>query len=156
MTDSTDLFNKINFSDGLVKEIIDWDLSTITKSALYFYLVANMENRKKRNQPNFVRSDWWYITPVLLNENVSKDVVNMLKFFYFCPHEIKIVGVKAALRKFYLFYRLQISQESLNNLLTLLDIDDLSRKLLIKRTFKEKSFKQISDFLAIYECSILQ
>ena len=78
----------------------------------------------------------------------------MVQFFYFCPHEVKIVGVKAALHKFSLFYRLQISQESLDNLLILLKIDDLQRELLIKKTFKEKSFNQIADFLALYECSI--
>lgn len=153
-TDSTSLFNEINFYDELLKEIINWDLPTITKSALYFYLATTMKNRQKRDQPDFVRSDWWYITPIILNKNVSKDVVTMLQFFYLCPQEIKIVGVQATLRKYFLFYRLQISQESLENLLILLKIDDLSREILIKRTFKEKSFKQISDFLALYECSI--
>ena len=154
VTDSNSLFNEINFSDELLKEIIDWDLPTITKSALYVYLVAIMENRKKRNRPDFVRSDWWFITRVLLNENVSKDVVSMLQFFYFCPYEIKIVGVKDTLQKSFLFSRLQISQESLDNLLKLLEIDDLSREILIKKTFEEKSFNQIADFLALCEHSI--
>ena len=153
-TDSNSLFNAINFSDELLKELINWDLATITKSALYFYLTATMENRQKRDQPDFVSSDWWYITPTILNKNVSKDVVSMVQFFYFCPYEVKIVGVKNTLHKFSLFYRLQISQESLDNLLILLNIDDLSRELLIKKTFEEKSFNQIADFLALCECSI--
>ena len=123
--DSTYLFNKVNFSNGLGKGIINWDLPTIAKSALYFYLVTNINNRKERNRPDFIGYIWQYITTVILNENVSKNVVSMVQFFYFCPHEVKIVGVKAALHKFSLFYRLQISQESLDNLLILLKIDDL-------------------------------
>ena len=140
----------------LDEDILSWDLITIAKSALYFYLVSNQNGRKRLKNADYISYDWLYIAPVLLNKHVSKNIISMLLLFYFCPDQVKIAGVKRVLRKTYssFFSRLQVSPESLNNLLLLLGIDEFSRALLIKNTFEDKNFKQIFEFLTIYERAV--
>lgn len=113
-----------------------------------------MSHRKKCKKPDFMWYDWTFITPILLNKHVCENVLKMLQLFYFCPQGLKIAGVKGALRKLFLFSRLQISPKSLNTLLVFLNIDSLSRESLIKKTFEEQNFKKIVNFLENYEFSI--
>lgn len=149
--DSNYIFDEVDFSDELAEALIDWDLITIAKSALYFYLMSNISLRKERNSPLYVKHDWYYITPLLLNKFLSKDVLNMLQLFYFCPDQIVRRGITDALRILLLFSRLQISERSLDTLLIVLNIEENCRELLIKKTFKDKNFDQIIDFVAMQE-----
>lgn len=118
-TDSTHLLNNVDLSQEQELELkkLNWDLETIAKSTLYFYLVTNMDGRKQSNRPIFTWYEWTAITFLILNKHTSKSVCSLLKLIYPCPNAVAVVGVKSALETFSLFSRLQISQESLNNLL---------------------------------------
>lgn len=147
---------ELNLEELEKEEIICWDLITLAKSALYFYLISNMDGRTKGGKTYYILYEWLYIARLILNKYLSKEVICMLQLFYFCPDQVKIAGVKGALRNIssFSFSRLQMSPESLNNLLLLLDIDEFSRALLIKKTFKDKNFKQTVEFLTIYEQAV--
>lgn len=166
--DSKYIFIKVDFSIDLTEldfpmeltelkeEMLSWDLITIAKSALFFYLAVNQNGRKRNKLPDYISHDWRYIAPVLLNKHINKDVISLLQLFYFCPNQVKIVGVNAGLRHFssFSFSRSQISTESLNDLLLFLEIDESSRALLIQKSFKDQNFKQLVDFLKIYERAV--
>ena len=148
-----------HFSDktfGVI--LILWDLETLAKSSLHFYLKTAVHQRKETNRSLFNWYDWVYITPSILNENTSKGVLNFIQTSYGCPEKLKIFGVKFSIRSFMSYsdfnLKLKMSPKSLDNLLNLLKIDQLSREFLIQRTFKDKNFNQLVEFLSIYECSL--
>lgn len=152
--DSSSIFPKIDSSADLVNKIRDWDLSMLSKSSLYFYLMANRRGREIRKGPNYIQYEWHYITPLILNQRIGKEVVSILPLFYCCPLSIKIRGIREALRIFGPFHRLQISEDSGNDVLIMLEIDPSSREFLITETFKDQNFDKVVEFLNFYKHSI--
>ena len=76
--DSSSIFPKIDSSADLVNKIRDWDLSMLSKSSLYFYLMANRRGREIRKGPNYIQYEWHYRTPLILNPRIGKEVVSIL------------------------------------------------------------------------------
>ena len=110
--------------------------------------------REKSKGPVYTQDDCHYIAPLILNPKTGKEVLSILPLFYFCPLPIKTLGIKAALRLFGPFYDLQLSKESINDVLILLEIDPSSREILITETVKDQNFDKVVEFLNLYEHSV--
>lgn len=155
-SDSSYIFKEVGFGKkflgpGKPEDIIlGWDLATFAKSALYRYLKTSMDSRKSSNKPEFDYYDWIFITPILLNPTVSKEIANMLQIFYFCPYKVKVSGIQISLLS-----KIgdiddsnrEITPESVENLLSLLDIDGDYKEFFVDKTFKDKDFSKMLHLL---------
>lgn len=152
--DSLTVLNTLELSDELVNKMRDWDLATLAKASIYFYLTTSRLWRQKRKGPDYIFYDWVDTAPLILNPKTSKEVLRILPLFYFCPRYVKINGIQAALYFLDSFYNLQVSKESVSDLLIFLEIDSPSREILLRKTLSDQSFDKIVEFLNIYKHSI--
>ena len=131
-----------------------WSFDIIVKSALYFFLHEKVSRRKKNRESNLCEFDWLLIIPILLNSSLNKEIIIFLEDFVSIPDDFKIVAAHFALKRFYLFNLLVMTEKSLNDFLVFLKINEVSRKSLIKSSFEDKNFKKLTAFLSVLDSSL--
>lgn len=126
------------------------------KSALYFYLEQTINERIQNKQNPLSKYDWPLIVPLMVNHLINKEIILFIEENYKVPYDFLIVGAHLSLERLFLFDRLFISEESLNDFLIFLKIDIVSREILVKRSFRDRSFEQLADFLFALTSSLNQ
>lgn len=140
----------------LEKQTESWSFAIFVKSALYFFLHEKVSRRKKSREPSLCKFDWILIVPLLLNSSLNKEIILFLDENYNVPNDFKVVAAHFALKRLYLFDQLVMTEKSLSDFLVFLKIDEISRKTLVKITFKDKNFSKLADFLFVFNSSLNQ
>jgi len=138
------------------KHTENWSFEIFVKSALYFFLHEKVLRRKQDREPSLCKFDWVVIIPILLNSSINKEIIIFLKDYYNVPDDFKIVAAHFALKRLYLFNQLVMTEESLNDFLVFLKIDEISRKSLVKNSFQNRNFDKLTDFLFLFNSSLNQ
>lgn len=133
-----------------------WSFEIFVKSALYFFLHEKVSRRKQIQEPSLCKFDWLVIVPILLHSTINKEIIIFLEDCYNVPYDFKIVAAHFALKRLYLFNQLVMTEESLNDFLVFLEIDEISRKSLVKSSFKNRNFDKLTDFLFVFNSSLNQ
>lgn len=138
------------------KQTESWSFEIFTKSALYFFLHEKVSRRKQNREPSLCKFDWLIIIPILLNSSINKEIIIFLEDYYNVPDDFKIVAAHFALKRLYLFNLLVMTEESLDDFLVFLKIDEISRKALVKSSFQDRNFDKLTDFLFVFNSSLNQ
>ena len=133
-----------------------WSFEIFVKSALYFFLHEKVSRRKENRESSLCKFDWLFIIPILLHSSINKEIIIFLEEYYNVPDDFKIVAAHFALKRLYLFNKLIMTEESLDDFLIFLKIDEISRKALVKSSFKNRNFDKLNDFLFVFNSSLNQ
>jgi hypothetical protein len=133
-----------------------WSFAIIVNSALYF-LLKEETNERIKNKQNFLNIyDWPLIIPLMLNSSINKEVILFIEETYKIPYDFLIEAAHFSIKRLILFNQLIISEKSLNDFLIFLKVDILSREFLVKKSFRDKNFDQLADFLSAFNSSLNQ
>ena len=147
-------FKVYSFDENVMQSIEDWDLITLSNSIFFYYLESMIDFNQRVNLPFINKAVWKNITILILNPVISESTISFVKELDLkkvSTKEVVFGGVSDAMIDIIVFENNVCNPNALKNLLLFLDIDLISADLLVKNAFKDKSLKNIIDFLDTIE-----